>query len=372
MKILFLGRYNESSVLTGPEKVANRIFNKSAYDFETAFITYFFDGRKYSLFKKLFGKEKISETGNRNIYRMGLLRILDFIFNFSPDIVHIITFERFAGFSFFHKIFPSARIFYTVHGIAAYENSVNPAASDRLKLKDYRSEITFMRDSDRLIFLSNRSVDTAEKYFPIDRKKAVIIPNGIDIIFHQIGQSKMISSNDIMKIVFVGDSGKKEKGLEFLKKALMKIEYPVKVFVIGDNYDSEKEESGRISFQYLNRMKTEVFAKFLYDKDIFISASSYEQFSMAAAEAMAAGLVPVVTEETGMSSYINENKNGYRFNFGDEVTLINILNGLNEDRAAAARISEEAKKIYFALSWEAVYLKYKSLYNEHSVSDGSS
>ena len=39
-------------------------------------------------------------------------------------------------------------------------------------------------------------------------------------------------------------------------------------------------------------MNTEELAQFLTDKDVFISSSCYEQFSLAAVESMA-GLVPI-------------------------------------------------------------------------------
>lgn len=363
MKILFLGRYNESGLLTGPEKVAKRIFNKCSCDFETVFITYFFDGNKYSLFTKLFGKEVIREPGNRKIYRLGIFRIMSYILKFSPDIIHIINFERFAKISYFHQRFPGTKIYYNVHGIAAFENEVSPNASDKLKKKDLSSEMRYFRDSDRLIFLSERSVNTAQKYFQFDRSKAVIIPNGIDIIFHQIGKKKVSSNNKgIMKLVFAGDADKKEKGFEFLLNSLEQIHFPLEVFVVGNNYKVKEDKRNNISFKFIEKINTEEFAKFLSDKDIFVSASSYEQFSLTSVEAMAAGLVTIVTEETGMSAYVNNGINGYTVKYGDKERLINLLNILNSDRAISKQISEEGKKIYSILSWEMVYRNYKKLY----------
>ncbi|HMS32696.1 MAG TPA: glycosyltransferase family 4 protein [Ignavibacteria bacterium] len=362
MKILFLGRYNEASVLTGPEKVAKRIFNKCSHDFNTVFVTYFFDGNKYSLFKKFFGKEEIRETGNRIIYRLGIFRLMRFILKFNPDIIHIINFERFAKISFIHKRFPGTKIYYNVHGIAAFENEVNPNATDSLKKKDQSSELRYFRDSDRLIFLSERSVTTAEKYFQFDRSKSVIIPNGIDLIFHQTGKDKVFKHKERLKLVFTGDANKKEKGFEFLKSSLDKIEFPLDVFVVGENYKLNEVSAKNVSYIFNERMNTEEFAKFLSDKDIFISASSYEQFSLSSVEAMAAGLVTIVTEETGMSAYIKTGHTGFVIKYGDNEELIKVLNILNSDRKITDRISEEAKKIYSLLSWEMVYGKYKKLY----------
>ena len=362
MKILFLGRYNETSVLTGPEKVAKRIFAKCSHDFEAAFITYYFDGNRYGMFTKLFGKEVISETGGREIYRLGVFRVMSYIVKFSPDIIHIINFERFAKISFFHKRFPKTKIYFNVHGIAAFENEVNTAASEKLKIKDFKSEMKYFKDSDKLIFLSERSVMTADNYFKFDRSKIEIIPNGIDIIFHQISKEKKTNLNSILKIVFVGDADKKEKGFDFLVNLLKKIEFPLEVFVVGDNYRVKENIRNNIRINFIEKMNTESFAKFLSDKDIFISASSYEQFSLSTVEAMAAGLVPVVTEETGMSSYIEDGKNGFVIKYGDIEGLTKVLSRINSPRESLDRISKEAAKIYSVLSWDLVYLKYKKLY----------
>ncbi len=362
MKILFLGRYNGSSILSGPEKVAERIFSKCSDDYETVFITYFFDGRKHNLITKLSGSEEITGSGSGKIYRLGIFRILGYMFSFKPDIIHIINFERFSKIAFFYKRLKDVKIYYNVHGIAMYENENNPAVTEKLKKKDLISEVKYFSDSDRLIFLSDRSVNTAEKYFEFDRSKTVIIPNGIDEIFHQTDKEKVAGNNEVLKLVFAGDSGKKEKGLEFLKSSLMELDFPLEVFIVGNNYNQKEEKKKNITFKFTGKMETDLFAKFLSDKDIFVSASSYEQFSITSVEAMAAGLVTIVTAETGMSTYIENGINGFVVKYGDKEALINTLKIINSDRKLSERIQEEGKKIYSQLSWEMVYLKYKKLY----------
>lgn len=363
MKILFLGRYNGSSILTGPEKVAERIFSKCSDDFETLFITYFFDGGKYNLFTKLFGSEEITGTGKGRIYRLGIFRILGYMFSFRPDIIHIINFERFAKVAYLYKRFKDVKVYYTVHGIAKFENDNNPNATEKLKKKDLISEVKYFRDSDRLIFLSERSVNTAEKYFEFDRSKTVIIPNGIDEVFHQTGEEKVKGFNEVLKLVFAGDAGKIEKGLKFLESSLMESDFPLEVFIVGNNYNEKEEKRKNITFKFKVKMGTDSFAKFLSDKDLFVSASTYEQFSITSVEAMAAGLVTVVTAETGMASYIHNGINGFVINYGDKKALINTLSIINSDRKLSERIQEEGKKIYLLLSWEMVYRKYKKLYD---------
>ncbi|MEO6695339.1 MAG: glycosyltransferase family 4 protein [Ignavibacteria bacterium] len=362
MRILFIGRYNESSILNGPEKVAKRIFNECSASFETCFVTYFFDGKKYGIFKKLFGSEIISLSNDQKVKRLGILNILIFLFRYKPDIIHVITFERFAVVALFYKIFSHTKLFYTVHGIAVHENSQNKNATAFTKWKDKYCESKYLSHSDKLIFLSKNSIELTKKYYRLDKNKIVIIPNGIDSVFHDISRHKKHDENLYLKCVFIGDIDSSYKGYLFLTDALRSISFKMELYIISDTQNHETENSENINFVFKDRMNADDLAKFYIDKDIFISASKYEQFSIAAVEAMAAGLVPAVTCETGMSGYIEDGRNGFTFKYGQKEKLTKILTILNSDRSKLKHVSVEAKNIFNRLNWPQVFERYKSLY----------
>ena len=96
LKIIFAGDYNPDEILTGPEKVAKRVFANLNLQTESAFVEYFTDGTKYSVWQKLFGKEEIQVTDNAKVLRLGLFRTILFVFQFKPKIVHIISYQRFS------------------------------------------------------------------------------------------------------------------------------------------------------------------------------------------------------------------------------------------------------------------------------------
>ena len=77
---------------------------------------------------------------------------------------------------------------------------------------------------------------------------------------------------------------------------------------------------------------------------------------------MTAGLVAVVTEETGMSSYIKNQINGFIFGYGNKEALIEILELLNSDRNLMQTVSLRSTEIFKELSWPDIFLKYKNLY----------
>ncbi len=368
MKVLFLGRYNSTEVLTGPEKVAKRIYKEFNKSGNTAFLEYFFDGRKYGFFKKIFSKKVIAEEGDSVVVRLGLLRILIFLIRAKPSIIHIITYERFALIIFIYKLISKVKIIYSVHGIIAHENHIHRNIHGFLKFKDSYCESIFLRYSDKIIFISGQTISIAEKYYQIQKEKIEIIPNGIDAVFSLIGKEKKYISDKPLEIIFVGDGDKKEKGFDFLIGCLNYIDFPVNVYSVGNRFIiegniSKANPNQNINLTFLEKMDTEAFAAFMLDKDIYISPSSYEIFSIAAIEAMAEGLVPVVTQETGMSSYIREDENGFKFKYGDKERVYEILKDLNHKREKLRKISENAKTIYFLLSWEIVSSKYKELFS---------
>ncbi|MBL0109199.1 MAG: glycosyltransferase family 4 protein [Ignavibacteria bacterium] len=362
MKVLFAGRYNSTEILSGPEKVAKRIFREYSLRDKTVFAEYFFDGNRFSYLKKLFGSELVTTVNNSEVQRFGVFSLFFFLFKYKPTVIHVITYERFALVCYLYKFFSNVKVVYNVHGIVSYENNVLKNTGLIYSLKDKICEKIFLKYSDKLIFLSDNSVKHAGRICRIGTSKISLIPNGTDEIFYKNSLDKVYNKSNPLKIVFAGDESRTEKGFDFLIDSLEKIEFHIELFLIGSFSKFKDVKNVNIKFNITDRMETDKFAGFLRDKDIFVSASSYEQFSITAAEAMTAGLVPVVTEETGMSSYIKNQINGFIFGYGNKEALIEILGLLNSDRNLMQTVSLRSTEIFKELSWPDIFLKYKNLY----------
>lgn len=362
LKILFSGRYNTTEILNGPEKVAKRIFGEYSAKNNTAFAEYFFDGDKYSILKKVFGSENVTEVNKSEVKRFGAVSLFFFLFRYKPSVIHIITFERFSLICFLYKFFRKVKIVYNVHGIITYENNVLKKTGRLYSMKDSICEKIFLKYSDRLIFLSDDSVKLADSMFSIDRNKISMIPNGTDEVFRKSGTGKILNVSEPLRIVFAGDEFRKEKGFDFLVDALGDIDFETEIYLIGSFKKFTPGKTGNALFFISDKMETEKFACFLLDKDIFVSSSSYEQFSITAGESMAAGLVPVVTAETGMSSYIKNRDNGFIFSYGDKDGFIEIIRLLNSDRSLLHNISLRSAEIYNELSWSNIISEYIKVY----------
>ena len=57
------------------------------------------------IIKKIFGKETLDSDESGKVYRFGLISVLIFALKFKPDVIHIITYERFAVILFLYKFF---------------------------------------------------------------------------------------------------------------------------------------------------------------------------------------------------------------------------------------------------------------------------
>jgi len=355
-----------SEILGGPEKVAKRIYSHLPDEsINSIFIEYFFEGKKFSIKEKLFGKKIFNTTGNKIVYRLGLIRLLFFLIKIKPDLIHVITFERFSIISIVYKILYRVKLIYTVHGVIVDENKIqNQGIFHIYIIKDILVEKSLFRFADKVIFLSEISIQAAQRYYKINDDKVVIIPNGIDNIFYR----KELHKNDNeeeFNIVFVGNTKRKGKGFDFLLSALKEVKFRANLYVVSELSETRLlNENELIKISFVNKMDTETFAKFLNDKHIFISASMFDSFSLTAIEAMAAGVIPVVTRETGMARLIINRENGFIYDYGDSKLLANLLTQLNSNIELRKRVSNNAKLIYNPLSWDKIIEQYIILYKK--------
>ena len=313
IKIYFLGNYSENEIISGPEKVGKGIFDVfSRLDYDVSFIEYFTDGRKYNIFKKIFGTECKYNNQNKKILRLGILQFAILLLKKRPRIVHVIDFGRFPLIAFLLRPVIKFKIYFTIHGIISHEMELtNRKIWNYYNLKDKLAEYIYYKKSDRLFFLSEEALKIASKYYSIRSSKVSIVPNGIDLEFHSSFSNKIYQNQSAIKLVFIGDADRIEKGLNFLIDSLNQSKLNVELFIIGSGYHStSKNFINNFKTHLISKMPGTELAEFFNDKDIIISTSSYETFSLAVVEAMAAGLVPVVTKETGMSRYIEHGKNG--------------------------------------------------------------
>jgi len=166
-KIAFIGRYNEGEIISGPEKTAKRIFELAASKYEAVFIQYFFDGGKYSLKNKLFGYEEFMKNGMK-IYTLGVIRLFFFLIKFKPDIIHIITFERFARAAVYYAKLRKVKLIYNSHGIIIHEDEEIKHEKSSYRRKNRKTEKLLLKSANKIVFPSESAILTCEIYYKLD------------------------------------------------------------------------------------------------------------------------------------------------------------------------------------------------------------
>lgn len=357
IKIIFAGKYNPNEILSGPEKVAKRIFTCLSNQTDSVFIEYFFDGSKYSTWQKLFGREKVIDDKIHQIIRLGIFQILFYAFKFKPKIVHISSFERFTITFFLLKFILRFKVSYTINGVVAFENSkFRKSITASLKIKDKVAEWCLIKFSNKLFFLSEQSINIARKYYKVVDEKIIHTTNGVDEIFNQVFIERQYKEKSKLNVVLVADSKRVEKGLDFFLKAIQPIHNDFIFNIIGENLNSADQ------IKYYPKMPTAEFAKFLLNQDIYVSSSYFDTFPVTTLEVMAAGVVPIVTSETGVSRYIVNGENGFVYSYGDDASLRKYLLKLKEDFQLGKKLSQKAAAIYNQFRWDEISKNYLEIF----------
>lgn len=355
-RIVFMGRYNDSEMLSGPEKVAKRIFSEHTKHNKAVFIQYFFDGRKFDIGKKLFAKEEQKISDNAVLYTAGLFKVYGLLKKLNPDIIHIIMFERFAVIALIYKFFNKVKVIYNEHGVVAYENSELKQTAFIYRLKDKLCEKRFLKGSDKILFVSLRAVEIAKEYYNFDESKVIIISNGVDNIFYNNSQKDFPA---ILKAVFIYQNELYNSGLKFLRNYMEKFKQPIELYIISNSAIDVYFKA-----TVVKPMTACELAEFYINKHIFLALNKYDTFSISTVEAMASGLVPIITTETGASRYIENCYNGYTLPYKNIESLNDAVNSFIElPGEAKQKMSQNAAHIYIDLKWENVYDSYKNIYN---------
>ena len=354
--VIYAGRYNETEILSGPEKVAKRIFNIRGQNENTVFIQYFFDGSKYGVMKKLFGKEIKQADNGQDVATLGLFRLFLFCLKYKPSVIHVITFERFAILLYLLKIFRKIKFVYTIHGVVTFGNEMKKLPYV-YRLKDRICEKIFIKRSDVITIPSSHYIEMVKKFYEIDEKKIKIVPNGCDKEFSEVERSR--DNPGKLNLFLLSD----KIGFDKLRNVIAPVLSTISAFVEVNEIGYGLTNNGMENLRTPSRMDTSKFACFMGKMDVFLSLHKYDTFSITSLEAMAAGVIPVITKETGLSEYIKDGENGFLVDYGDGKKILDIINLLRENCGLRKKISENARKIYNDLNLRKVYGMYSELYD---------
>jgi len=245
------------------------------------------------------------------------------------------------------------------------------------------------------VFTMNGKLMRALKKFALSRADAVIcnssatrdvcrdlldreyytIPMGVDVERFAIPVSR--SPRDTLELLFVGRVVE-EKGIAYVCEAVKQLteqKVSVRLTIVGDGSAKQKIEefvvknnlSGVISFA--GWVQHEKLPQFYANADVFVGPSIThengwkEAFGLVFAEALAAGLPVITTDNGGIRDIVIDDVNGLVVPEKDATAIANAIKKLAGNPDLRDRLGMTgAKQIRENFSWEAVTNKYQEIF----------
>jgi glycosyltransferase involved in cell wall biosynthesis len=174
------------------------------------------------------------------------------------------------------------------------------------------------------------------------------IPNGVDVgrIDHDCAGYQREGNDAVLNVLSVSRL-EKQKGVHFFIKALEQMNNAHAYRIVGEGpYGPTLRKSiSSDNVQLLGKVDEQELRKLYTQSDIFILLSDYESHSLSLTEAMAYGLVPIVTDVGGNSDIVSHGENGFLVKHPPDVNeLVETFTQLNEDKTLIKRMSFNAQK----------------------------
>jgi len=171
--------------------------------------------------------------------------------------------------------------------------------------------------ADKVVCVTNFEKDLIMKKFRVDGKKVEVIPNGIDPKeFEGLKRER----RDCYKIILYVGRLEKYKGVDYLIKALPKLDKNIRLEIIG------KGPHKRSLLRLVNKLGVVDRVRFYQDlsreallqkyakADLFALLSKYEAFGISVAEALASGIPCIVANTSALREWV-DNKNCFGIDY---------------------------------------------------------
>jgi glycosyltransferase involved in cell wall biosynthesis len=197
---------------------------------------------------------------------------------------------------------------------------------------------------ERMIYMSSRKLwavsslvkKVLTEEYGIREDKIIVLYNGVDIEkYHPLNPEERVKlrrrlgiSEDTKVLIFVGADPLK-KGFHRILYALKRLEKGnlrnYVLFAIGFKPNPTIVDlSSNLKIKFLGRLSEENLIKYYQISDVLLLPSYFDSFPLAVLEAMACGVIPVVTPMVGTSEIIVHGENGFVIH--NEYELSEVLN----------------------------------------------
>lgn len=227
------------------------------------------------------------------------------------------------------------------------------------------------------LFLNRVDLQYAVAHLGVEPRRAILLKNGIADCFVENARSlvdQAAPADPPRHVAFIGRYTEM-KGRVELRHAMRALlaAYPGSTFglfgTIADpssvlaDYPSELRSRIRVVPTFKNDELPRLLARY----DVFAFPSLSEGFAVAPLEAMACGLVPVVTATPGPLSYIEDGRNGIVIPLRDAEGLRSAIAGLFDDAPRWRELRRRALASAVEYSWDRVAAETEEMYERFAL-----
>jgi len=220
-----------------------------------------------------------------------------------------------------------------------------------------------LEKADKIVTVSEYEKSLLVKQFRLNPKKVVVIPAGVDFSEFEGLKRRKRGFRSILYIGRLVDY----KGVQYLVEVLPKLPKDVVLEIVGkgslktvlEKRARELGVRGKVRF-YQDLSRRELLQRFV-DADVFALLSRYEAYSIAVAEALAAGTPCVVANASALSEWI-DNKTCFGVDYPIRLDeLADVVSHVLDDKVRVSVFSGKfvGEKI---LDWNEVTKRLENLY----------
>lgn len=191
----------------------------------------------------------------------------------------------------------------------------------------------------------------------VDESKLSTIPLGVDVEYFSEGavHSRARTASDApLSVLFVGELGER-KSLSVLLAAFTRVRAPLRLRLVG-----RATPEGRAALtgvpgdvRFMGALSPAALRDEYQRADVLVLPSAREAFGLVVAEAMAAGVTPIVSRGCGASALIQDTISGLTFAPGDVTTLADHLDSLSRERTNCVRMGLRARADIVEHTWHS-------------------
>lgn len=199
-----------------------------------------------------------------------------------------------------------------------------------------------------------------------------IVPNGIDPTKYEGIEPLPFSSDETLRILFVGRFNESRKGFKYLLRAMPQVRrlFPSAKLVVVGNGDPARfqgtiDQYGVTGVEFVGFVPTEELPRYYASCDVFCAPSiEGESFGIVLLEAMAAGTPVVAANIPGYASVLTDGEEGLLADPRDPFALALALVRILADKSARATFGARGKVTAQRYAWPEIAARVLSGYEE--------